>query len=136
METDFAIEKLPSGLFRMAMPESGYWAICNCFNEVCNGVRIEDFEKLIGVSKADANRLGDTVRATRAMSDAAPDPRVRMDGSHRYSIELTEANLRVVRAAIYETCNHIHLWEFQTRVGEDMEAVLGMLRLITDALKP
>jgi len=49
-------------------------------------------------------------------------------------IVLSEKDLRTVRNCIYEACNLIRLYEFQTRVGLELDAALQILRIMSESL--
>ena len=58
----------------------------------------------------------------------------KLESDGRYRIDLSEGNLRVFRNCLYEVCNRIRLFEFQTRMGIELEQALAMLRVMSDSL--
>jgi hypothetical protein len=115
------IERLDGGYLRLSLRPDKARALFNCFNEVCHGLKIDEFEKWIGATKGDTQSLMSRLRTAffgEGVSDVA------------YTITLSELEMRIVRNTIYEVCNRIRLWEFGTRLGIQLDDGLRMLRTI------
>lgn len=138
---EMEIQRL-AGVSQLLVSEREFVALHSCLNEVCNLPLIKDdgdFERWIGVKRDSVGTLFSLFPENRwhgtvwGSGESGLLIKVGHDGGFR--IELSDANLRVVRNCLYETCNWIRLYEFQTRIGIELEDALAMLRLMTNAIK-
>ena len=77
--------------------------LINTLNEVCNGFRIDNFEKKIGAHKERVARL------LARISDA--------DEQGDGKCEFSESDLEIINNSFNEVIKEIEEWEFQTRIG-------------------
>ena len=95
-------------------------------NEVCNGLRIENFEKTIGDMDAAKIEMSN-LRALYADSNARKD-------SRRISIHMTPSLIEICRNALARVQMEIDDWDFETRLGASKQQVQSMLDVFHKAL--
>jgi hypothetical protein len=124
------IERISPEMFQLHGAGADFSLLRNSLNEVCHGLQIDDFERWIGASCEQAAHL------LQAMpTGPGPhwgEPGFGFDALREDWIraEISAANFRVLRAALYETCNRIALYEFHTRLGREFEDALVLLRVM------
>ena len=57
------IAKAAGGQFEISVTETEMSILCNCLNEVCNGIHIFEFETRLGATIEDVSSMLDTVLA-------------------------------------------------------------------------
>lgn len=132
------VEKKSSGAFQIVASTIEFEGLRQCLNEASNPDVVKDFERWIGadrqavgalLSDIPTKELGDQER-----SDARDNIRSRMINAQLIEIALSEQNLRIIRNCVYEVCNGIRLYEFQLRVGVELDVALQMLRTLSESL--
>jgi hypothetical protein len=96
--------------------------VSQALNEVCNGLRMPDFSKTIGVERAEANQLHRSLIAVRDTHDA------------EVSITFAYGELRILSKALEEVHDRLSPFEFATRMGAQRTETDHLLADILDAL--
>jgi hypothetical protein len=79
------------------------WPLLNILNEVCHGIRIGNFEEIIGVKKEDVVNLMDKIS--------------KEENKEVSILILNDLELNALKRSFREVFNQIDEWEFQTRIG-------------------
>jgi len=134
------VHRVPGSL-RLLVSDREYVALYRCLNEIYNGPLIkyeEDFKRWIGADRCDVGKIFSVFPQDRAQGNSWGDFESGLQiTKHQHgslTIDLSDANFRVLRNCLFETCNNVRLCEFDTRVGIELEAALGMLRVMTAAV--
>ena len=78
------------------------WPLLNILNEVCHGILIDNFEKIIGAKKEDVVVLMD---------------RIANEEKEETILNLNKLELDILKKSFLEVFKQIDEWEFQTRIG-------------------
>jgi hypothetical protein len=98
--------------------------IANSFNEVCNGLRIMDFQGRLGMPTDEAQRI---LTCIGSLYDVINDQNRNDDEENGCCdrtlgvLEITDVDLQAIANAIDEVFRWIEPWEYQTRIGVNTE---------------
>ena len=90
----------------------------NALNEVTHGFRVHDFERIIGVSKSELEKLLDHLQTLAPTDD----------------LVLDQKRARAVRNALHETIRELGVEEFHTRTGYEFEQGKAILAKLDNLL--
>lgn len=79
------------------------WPLLNILNEVCHGIKIDNFEEIIGSKKSIVIELMDRIS--------------KEDNENVIMLNLSVEDLEVLNKSFDFVFNQIEDWEFQTRIG-------------------
>ena len=116
-------------LTKLYLSGEEYRVLCNCLNEVSGALRIPDFDKWIGGTKAQVEGLLAMIHELKpnAIGELG-EVRINKPGEGLIIVQLSLEYTKLWKNCVFETCNRIALWEFQTRTGMELETALGLLR--------
>jgi hypothetical protein len=80
-----------------------FWPLLNVLNEVCHGIKINDFESSIGVEKQAVVDFLDNIAKEEHKSEVI--------------LSLNDSQLTFLKNSFEEVFRQIDEWEFQTRIG-------------------
>ncbi len=80
-----------------------FWPLLNIINEVCHGIRIDNFENVIGAKKQTV------VDFLNSIEDEEEEKEVLLN--------LSDSELIFLKNSFEEVFRQIDEWEFQTRIG-------------------
>lgn len=98
--------------------------IANSFNEVCNGLRIMDFQDRVRIPLEETRRI---LSCVGNLYDVINDQRRNDDGEKGCCdrtlgvLEISDIDLRAIANTIDEVFRWIEPWEYQTRIGVNTE---------------
>jgi uncharacterized protein YlzI (FlbEa/FlbD family) len=95
--------------------------ISNILNEVCNGLKIENFNKKIGFSREETRSL-----LVKIMKHEAPFT----EWQNPVTVDLDESEIQIIENSINEVLNQIDEWEFHTRIDAAIPEVKSILNYI------
>ena len=91
------------------------WPLLNILNEVCHGIHIENFEKIIGAKKENAVILMDRISNEEKVETI---------------LILNKSELDILKNSSLEVFKQIDEWEFQTRIGISRNEVIKIIEKI------
>ena len=94
--------------------------IHQALNEVCNGFKIDDFEKTIGFSRESV--VSEMDRLKKIYAEA-----VRENDRESVDVRVAPNQLQIYRSALQEACREIDEWEFDSRFDSVKSEALGLL---------
>lgn len=80
-----------------------FWPLLNILNEVCHGIKINNFENSIGSSKKIVEDFMDSI--------------AKEENKNEVVLNLNHVELKVLKNSFEEIFRQIDEWEFQTRIG-------------------
>jgi predicted AAA+ superfamily ATPase len=83
--------------------ENEIWPLLNVLNEVCHGIRVDNFKGTIGEKKEIVLALMDKIAEE--------------ENKEATTIDLNDSELKILEKSFEEVFKQIDEWEFQTRVG-------------------
>jgi len=107
------ISRLPNGI-ELDLEGQDTLLLSNSLNEVCNGFRIRDFERVIGVTHDQICSLLERFR--------------KLGTDHNSKVALTDRELRALQGALRGSLNELCEEEFSTRTGCDFTIGQEILR--------
>ena len=119
------------------LPRDEVRLLCNSLNEVCNGMKLNDFESKIGISREEADVVHDNMRKNYLKM---------MQGVDEYMDEIEPVKFNIIhilskkkwtalRNALNEICIDFGESEFQTRLGLDLSEAQIILKSFDSILK-
>ncbi len=98
------------------LESSETWPLLNILNEVCYGIRVNNFENTIGVQKAKVVDLMDRISKNETN-----------DG---IIIDLNDSEVNILKRSFEEVFRQIDEWEFQTRIGISIPEAIKIIEKI------
>jgi hypothetical protein len=89
--------------------------IHQAFNEVCHGLRVENFNSRIG----DIDNVKDEMQRIANVYEKAGDEAVGM-----VQLDLRIDSIKLYQSVIKVICDEIEAWEFQSRTGETLKRAM------------
>ncbi|HLY68704.1 MAG TPA: hypothetical protein VKR53_03175 [Puia sp.] len=83
------------------------WPLLNILNEICHGIKINNFEKTIGAKKDSVVKLLDKI--------------TEIENEQCCFLKLNDFELKILENSFSEVFKQIDLWEFQTRIGVSLD---------------
>lgn len=108
-------------LLRLSLDELG--TAGNALNEVCNGIRVDDFESKMGGSPSEVEQILDDIIPIYRQMERSGTPHV--------LVRLSRYEMRAIIGALKEVCHGIDEFEFATRMGAERAEVDQILDEIT-----
>lgn len=97
--------------------------IRNALNETCHGMPIPDFQKRVGFPKDELDTLIQTIKSLLSKYDT------------RIEIRPSSDEFLMMINALKETCQGIHVREFHTRTGCDLDKMESLLHKMQNILE-
>jgi hypothetical protein len=121
--------------FRVLATPHELEAMRQILNEAKNPYVVREFEKRVGTSRERALELFYEISSLRPTKDHELQNQFSVGGAAAYvSFEISFESLNILRNCTYEICNSIRLFEFELRIGIELEDALAILKMMTKAL--
>lgn len=91
------------GMTEIKFKSDEFWILSDILNEVCHGIKVNNFEKTIGVNKQTAIDLMDRIWQEKDKDEI--------------NFTFNDSELSILRNSFAEVFRQIDEWEFQTRIG-------------------
>ena len=88
---------------QLNLTSNDFWPLLNILNEVCHGIKINNFENAIGTEKQNVVNFMDNI--------------AKEEKKNEILLTLNDSELNFLKNSFEEVFKQIEEWEFQTRIG-------------------
>jgi hypothetical protein len=88
---------------QIKLSSNEFWPLLNILNEVCHGIKINNFENSIGAKKQTVVAFMDNIAKEEEKKEVL--------------LNLNDSELTFLKKSFEEVFRQIEEWEFQTRIG-------------------
>jgi len=100
------------------------WPVVNILNEICHGIKINDFEKQIGFKYDEIFSLLEKIEAYEVKE---------YEADLKTTLELNDSTeMSILKNCFRVVLKHIEEWEFSTRIGVSISEATAIINKLTE----